>query len=311
MVTAYSRSEDRLVADPSGNRADWKGAVWLDLLAASDAEVHGVEEVCGVRLFSAPHRREIESSSRFFEGSDEIGINLNFIRPEGTTYSSEPVSFKLRGSTLFSQRNRAYRSFEDTIRRIESGGLAAGDDILLAILEARIDIDADVIEHISDSISIIHTRLAEKRVTDRELLIEVAHLQQWTIALRENIAEKLRIISGLQRSHLFPRTHLDTLRVMHEDVESLVDHCAFNFQRLEFLQNTFLGIVNMEQNRVIRIFTVVTVLFMPPTLIASVYGMNFKNMPETDWTYGYVFGVGLMVVSSLVTWAFFRWRKWL
>jgi magnesium transporter len=98
---------------------------------------------------------------------------------------------------------------------------------------------------------------------------------------------------------------------MHEDVESLIDHCAFNFQRLEFLQNTFLGIVNMEQNRVIRIFTVVTVLFMPPTLIASVYGMNFKNMPETDWTYGYVFGVGLMVVSSLVTWAFFRWRKWL
>jgi len=274
----------------------------VDLLQSSDADTRAVESACGVRLFSAPHRREIESSSRFFEGPDEIGINLNFIRPEGTSYGSEPVSFKLRGGKLFSQRNRPYRSFEDTIARLEAGGPTTADEILIAILEARIDIDADLIEHMSDAISIIHTRLAEKRVTDRELLIEVAHLQQWTITLRENIAEKQRVISGLQRSHLFPRHHLDTLHVMHEDVESLVDHCAFNFQRLEFLQNTFLGIVNMEQNRVIRIFTVVTVLFLPPTLIASVYGMNFKHMPEIAWEHGYLFGLGLMVLSSLATW---------
>jgi len=311
VVTAYSPASGRLVADASGAPESWPDAVWLDLLQASDAEVRQVEGTCNVRLFSAPHRREIESSSRFFEGADELGINLNFIRPEGTSYGSEPVSFKLRGGRLYSQRNRPYRSFEDTIARVEAGGVSTGDEILLAILEARIDIDADLIEHMSDAISIIHTRLAEKRVTDRELLIEVAHLQQWTITLRENIAEKQRVISGLQRSHLFPRHHLDTLHVMHEDVESLVDHCAFNFQRLEFLQNTFLGIVNMEQNRVIRIFTVVTVLFMPPTLIASVYGMNFKHMPELDWPLGYAFGLGAMVVSSVFTWAVFRWRKWL
>ena len=311
MVTAYSPAGGSLVADASGSPEVWPQAVWIDLLQASDAQVRQVEGVCGVQLFSAPHRREIESSSRFFEGPDEVGINLNFIRPEGTTYGSEPVSFKLRGGKLYSQRNRPYRSFDDTIARLGVGGPATGDEILIAILEARIDIDADLIEHMSDAISIIHTRLAEKRVTDRELLIEVAHLQQWTIALRENIAEKQRVISGLQRTHLFPRHHLDTLRVMHEDIESLVDHCSFNFQRLEFLQNTFLGIVNMEQNRVIRIFTVATVLFLPPTLIASIYGMNFKHMPEIAWEHGYLYGLGLMVLSSLATWGVFRWRKWL
>lgn len=311
MVTAYSPAGGSLVADASGSPEVWQQAVWIDLLQASDAQVRQVEGVCGVQLFSAPHRREIESSSRFFEGPDEVGINLNFIRPEGTTYGSEPVSFKLHGGKLYSQRNRPYRSFDDTIERLGVGGPATGDEILIAILEARIDIDADLIEHMSDAISIIHTRLAEKRVTDRELLIEVAHLQQWTIALRENIAEKQRVISGLQRTHLFPRHHLDTLRVMHEDIESLVDHCSFNFQRLEFLQNTFLGIVNMEQNRVIRIFTVATVLFLPPTLIASIYGMNFKHMPEIAWEHGYLYGLGLMVLSSLATWGVFRWRKWL
>lgn len=311
MVTAYSPVNGRLVADASSASEVWHDAVWIDLLQASDAQVRQVESVCSVQLFSAPHRREIESSSRFFEGPDEVGINLNFIRPEGTSYGSEPVSFKLRGGKLYSQRNRPYRSFDDTIARLGVGGPATGDEILIAILEARIDIDADLIEHMSDGISIIHTRLAEKRVTDRELLIEVAHLQQWTIALRENIAEKQRVISGLQRTHLFPRHHVDTLRVMHEDIESLVDHCSFNFQRLEFLQNTFLGIVNMEQNRVIRIFTVATVLFLPPTLIASIYGMNFKYMPELAWEHGYLFGLGLMVLSSLATWGVFRWRKWL
>jgi magnesium transporter len=98
---------------------------------------------------------------------------------------------------------------------------------------------------------------------------------------------------------------------MIQDVDSLVSHTSFLFERLEYLQNTFLGLIDMEQNKIIKIFTVMTVVFMPPTLIASLYGMNFQFMPETQWEYGYPMALGLMVLSSLMTLFFFRWKKWL
>ena len=113
------------------------------------------------------------------------------------------------------------------------------------------------------------------------------------------------------KSKLFPKEDYENMRIMIKDVGSLLDHTSFNFERLEFLQNTFLGLVDMEQNRIIKIFTVVTVIFMPPTLIASAYGMNFKFMPELDQVWGYPFAILLMALSSVFTLLFFRRKKWL
>ena len=101
------------------------------------------------------------------------------------------------------------------------------------------------------------------------------------------------------------------MRIMIKDVGSLLDHTSFNFERLEFLQNSFLGLVDIEQNRIIKIFTVVTVIFMPPTVIASAYGMNFKHMPEIDKVWGYPFALIMMLLSSVLTLLFFRRKKWL
>ena len=128
---------------------------------------------------------------------------------------------------------------------------------------------------------------------------------------RESTSEMQRLISAILKSAYFPKDEYEKIRIMIKDVGSLLEHTAFNFERLEYLQNTFLGLVDMEQNRIIKIFTVVTVFFMPPTLIASLYGMNFAHMPELQWSGGYPFALLLMVLSSAGTLYYFKKQKWL
>jgi magnesium transporter len=119
------------------------------------------------------------------------------------------------------------------------------------------------------------------------------------------------MLSALLKSKFFPKDNYETIRMMLKDVGSLLYHTSFNFERLEFLQNTFLGLADIEQNRIIKIFTVVTVVFMPPTLIASMYGMNFRFMPELGQKWGYPFAILLMLLSSIGTLLFFKRKNWL
>lgn len=129
--------------------------------------------------------------------------------------------------------------------------------------------------------------------------------------MRENIIDKQRLVSSLMKSSLFPEDYMNILRIMMKDIGSLIEHNKFAFERLEYLQDTFMGLINIEQNRIIKIFTVATVAFMPPTLIASIYGMNFRSMPELDWDLGYLLAIILMVLSSVVTLIYFKKRNWL
>ena len=129
--------------------------------------------------------------------------------------------------------------------------------------------------------------------------------------MRENIIDKQRLVSSLMKSNLFPEEYMTVLRIMIKDIGSLIEHNKFAFERLEYLQDTFMGLVNIEQNRIIKIFTVATVAFMPPTLIASIYGMNFSFIPELNWNYGYLFAIGLMVLSSVLTLSYFKKKNWL
>jgi magnesium transporter len=163
----------------------------------------------------------------------------------------------------------------------------------------------------TDKITAVSRQMIVDKDPNRDLLLTITAMQESTIAIRENIVEKQRILSSLLKSKMFPKEDYEKMRIMIKDVGSLLDYTSFNFERLEFLQNTFLGLVDMEQNRVIKIFTVVTVIFMPPTLIASLYGMNFKFMPELDEVWGYPFALLLMLLSSVFTLMFFRRKKWL
>lgn len=285
--------------------------LWVDLVDPTEDEKAQVEQLFGLELFTEQESEEIESSSKFVESEVEIGINLNFLKKEENNYINEPVSFILAGKLLITQREYEYRTFGETYKKLRSIKPDIGYEIFLTLLETRIDFDADLIESITEQISAISRGLVRDNDIDRELLLLIAGLQESTIAIRENIVEKQRILSALLKSKFFAKDSHETLRVMIKDIGSLLDHSSFNFERLEFMQNTFLGLVNMEQNRVIKIFTVVTVVFMPPTLIASMYGMNFRFMPELQQAWGYPFAILLMVLSSASTLLFFKRKKWL
>ncbi len=292
---------------------DFKGhsIFWVDLINPSEEEKTAVEKHFNIELFTAQESEEIESSSKYIEEFNEIGINLNFLVYDQGTYQLEPVSFILKDNLLITQRTADYQTFKDTYRKIKNLKPEDGSDIFLALLSTRIDFDADLIENITDQISAIAKELAKDNNLIREILLKITNLQESTIAIRENIVEKQRILSSLLKSKLLQKEDTEKMRIMIKDVGSLLDHTSFNFERLEFLQNTFLGLVDMEQNRVIKIFTIVTVVFMPPTLIASMYGMNFTFMPELTKTWGYPFAIILMLLSSGLTLFVFKRKKWL
>ena len=309
----YFFLQNNFVKLESGNVDTDSEIFWIDLINPSDEEKLQVEKNFNVELFTEQESEEIESSSKYVETAEEIGINLNFLIQEDDNFRNEPVSFILKNKVLITQRNEQFRSFSETYRKLRTIKYRAvdGDDIFLNLLETRIDFDADLIESITDKISAISKEMSRDTEPNRDVLLKITALQESTIAIRENIIEKQRILSSLMKSKMFPKEDYEKMRIMIKDVGSLLDHTSFNFERLEFLQNTFLGLVDMEQNRVIKIFTVVTVIFMPPTLIASAYGMNFKYMPELAKTWGYPFAILLMILSSTLTLLFFKRKKWL
>jgi magnesium transporter len=186
-----------------------------------------------------------------------------------------------------------------------------GYSVFFSIFEARIDIEADFLEDLSKRIYNAGKQLTLDRKIDEEMLLKIYHFQELTILFREATSEIKRLFSSILRSEFFPKEEYEKLRIMIKDADSLLSHTSFNFERLEYLQNTFLGLNDMEQNKIIKIFTVVTVIFMPPTLIASIYGMNFTFMPELEWEFGYPLALSLMVLASTLTLWYFKRKNWL
>jgi len=287
--------------------------IWVDLFSPDNEERSEVEQRFSVELFTRQEAEEIESSSRYFENEEEINANLNYIYREGERYAVDPVSFILKDNFLITQRTIPLRSFEDVQRYLgysRKSGLS-GYNIFLSLFETRIDIEADFLEDLSKKIYAAGRHLALDRELEEQVLIRIYHFQEVTILFRETTSEIKRLFSSILRSEFFPKEEYEKIRILIKDADSLLGHTAFNFERLEYLQNTFIGLIDMEQNKIIKIFTVMTVVFMPPTLIASLYGMNFHFMPELDWKYGYAFAILLMVCSSLVTLFYFKWKRWL
>ncbi len=312
MINYFSLKNDRVVKE-KGSKFSKQNIIWVDLINATDEEILHVEKTFNVDLFTKLERKEIETSSKYIETIDEIKINLNFIsvNNNNNNYFAEPVSFIIKNKTLITQREQEYKAFEEMYKKLELNLVHDGDDIYIQILDLRIDLDADIIELITDKITAINKELTGENQIHKNLLLKITALQETTIIIRENIVEKHRVISAMMKSKIFPKEDFETMKIMLEDVNSLLEHTGFNFERLEFLQDSFLGLVNMEQNRIIKIFTVVTVIFLPPTLIASVYGMNFDFMPELKWKIGYPLAVVMMILSSVFTLLFFKKKKWL
>ena len=194
---------------------------------------------------------------------------------------------------------------------VNTRNFPTGFHVLVALMETRVEKDADMIEDTTDMITELSTHINASDHVDEDILIQIKNLQEKVTILRQNIMDKQRVISNFLKCDFFPEELQPRLTMVIKDINSLFEYTRFGFDRLDYLQDTFLGLVNIEQNKIIKIFTVVNVIFLPPTLIASMYGMNFKNMPELDWTLGYPFSIALMVVFTLIVLLIFRLKKWL
>lgn len=294
--------------------ADFTDLIWIDIQNPQLEEIEEIERHFGINIPTRLQQEEIESSSRYLETDDYIVANSTFLQAENEThFENIHVSFVIKGDLLVTYREGLLRSFAECVKKIKTNHkpFINGRMILLALFETRVDFDADLIENISRKISIISKQLTNDHGPQAELLKQITTYQESTMFVRENIIDKQRVVSSLLRSGEFIEDEKERLRIILRDINSLIDHTNFLFERLEYLQDTFLGLVNIDQNKIIKIFTVVTVIFMPPTLIASLYGMNFKFIPELEWGFGYPFAIALMVGSSLLTLLFFKRKKWL
>lgn len=288
--------------------------VWVDMQSYDDEERKLVERTFHIELFTPQEAAEIESSSRYYEDDRSIEANNSFIVYENKTYVTEQVSLILKNEILFTFRNRDIKSFAETVRKLKllkKTTNIKGHQILLLLLETQIDLDADFIEHISRLTNGVSRRLIKEKYYKEDMLLDITEMQENTILARESIVDKQRLVSSLLKSESLPDSESERLRIIFKDINSILQHIQFSFERLEYLQNTFLGLINIEQNTVIKIFTVVTVVFMPPTLIASIYGMNFEFMPELQWAAGYPFAISVMVMSSLAFLWYFKRKNWL
>ncbi len=286
--------------------------LWIDLFSPSGEEKRAIETFLNTNLQSRAQAEEIESSSRYSETDTTIFANTNFLIPAPENYSMEAVSFIICEGIIVTIRHVALRSFTDIQRKLIANyrSMPTGYHILVGILENRVDLDADMIELMSKEIAQYSKKVSLGGTMGEELLLDINQLQENTMLVRENIVDKQRMISGILKSDKFPRDVFTKLNVLIKDINSLINHTNFSFERLEYLQNTVLGLINLEQNRIMKIFTFVSLLFLPPTLIASIFGMNVE-LPMAGGKIDFWIITLIMVIAVLVVSIFFRRKKML
>ena len=301
-----SQSEADLTTIP------FEKVIWIDLFSPSGEEKRSVERFLGTTIQNRAQAEEIEISSRFSETDQAIFANTSFLIPGPDEYTEETVSFILTGDILTTLRECPLKSFTDLQRRLmafpkiyDSGHVA-----FLSILENRIDLDADMVELLSKEINQYNRKVSVGEDISEEFLIDINIIQENTMLIRENIIDKQRVISSILKSANYPQEYRTRLNVLLKDISSLINHTDFGFERLEYLQNTVLGIINLDQNKIMKVFTLVSLMLMPPTLIASFFGMNIQFgwfVGHSYWTWFIV--LLLMGLSTVVIFWIFKSRK--
>jgi magnesium transporter len=329
MLRAYARQVDRLaeiqVLEPNTPAA--KPVVWLDLLNPTLDEDRLVEAMLGITIPSRAEMEEIELSARLYHEDGAVFMtmtaltNLDADEPVKT-----PVTFILKGPTLVTVRYaepKPFLAYAARAMRPKGVPCGSGEQVMLGIIEAMIDRDADALERAGNEIDLISRDVFKKRAgtatkQQHDLRSIIEHIGRKDDLL-SMVQESLVSISRLVTYHTAmepPTTKAGKenrliLKQIQRDALSLGDHARALSTKINFLLDATLGLINLEQNQIIKIFSVAAVVFLPPTLVASIYGMNFDFMPELAWYVGYPFALGLMVLSAVLPYLYFKRRGWL
>ena len=322
MLTIYGVSDSALITAAISNAMPPEGPpVWFDLLEPSEDEDADVERMLGVAVPTRAEMEEIEASSRLYAEEGALYMTaLVQIHSETAAPHLTPITFILVGNRLATVRYETPKSFQIYRARAEKPGfgLVDGRGVLLGLLETVVDRLADALEKIGADIEVLSGAVFRSR-REREKGLEeavtaVGRLGGAVSRSEESIVSLARLFHFLAehggRERLDPdgRARLVTL---DHDVRSLAEHAKSLDAKVNFLLSATLGLVGLEQNTIVKIFSILAVVFMPPTLIASIYGMNFHYMPELEKTWGYPMALGLMLASVATTFAVFKWKRWL
>ena len=317
MINCYIKKGNKLFVvegvDSLEGSEDKNSVIWIDMLLPTIEEVKAVENLFDMKFPTKQESEEIELSSRYWEENNRIEINSYFLINDNKSAFNETVSFILQGPLLISVRYKKLESFNTFTKKllISPREFKTGYSIFCQIIDIRIDADADTIENLSKEITKIRKHVfTDYSNDDEEILEKISTFEDLNMKIRENLTDKQRILNSLLKSQKFSDDK-NELPIMLKDIKSLIEHTNFNFERLDYLQNIFIGILSIEQNKVIKIFTIVNVIFLPPTLIASIYGMNFDFIPELHWEYGYLISIIFMVIASITPILIFKKKGWI
>jgi magnesium transporter len=327
MLTFYTAHKEIIQPIAAENlEADITRLAWIDLLEPTEEEEQRVERLLGTDIPTREEMHEIELSSRLYERNEALFATATMVvktdTPEPETHA---VTFVLAQQCLVTVRYVDSRPFKTFLARSKPHLPLAcnGSMVFVALLEVIVDRMADVLEFAGHNIDAMTRRIfnsgLSKTVTSKvkpdyeELLIQIGINGDLISKARESMVSITRLVSFISQTHYFKPAsdEHNRLGTVMRDMPALSDHASFLSNKVNFLLDTTLGMISIEQNAIIKIFSVAAVMFMPPTLVASVYGMNFHAMPELQWQYGYPMAIGLMILSGYLPYKFFKSKGWL
>jgi magnesium transporter len=300
--------------------APWTGATWIDLVDATDEERAAVEKATGLRVPTKDAISEIETTSRAF--TENHAIYLSTPLPVASK-SAEPLTaagFVLTQRVLLTVRFGKNGVFDSVFEACTSELHLPACDVFLRLLEALVDRSADALEHASSELDAIsqhafHADGAHKKPSNalRQGLRKLGQMGDWSSQIRDTLLGLGRMAAFVSETGeaLLDKQQTPRLKAVRADILSLNDYQVHLSGKVQFLLDATLGFISIEQNDVVKTLTIVSVVGVPPVLIAGVYGMNFRVMPELGWHYGYPFALLLMVVTGLAPLLWFKWRGWM
>ena len=302
-----------------------ESAVWIDLVKPTAAEDRAVERLAGIAVPTREDMQEIEISSRLYIENGARYMTATLMCAADTQNPrTTPVTFILANHRLVTVRYDEPKPFalvEHKLARSCAAGIT-GEMVLMELLDAVIDRNADILERAGSDMDTISHDIFEpegaartghsKRYSD--ILIAIGRKGDLTSKVRESLVSLGRVVTFVAAAVdgvKWSKDMREQLKTMQRDVASLTDHASYLSNKITFVLDAMLGVVNLEQNNIIKLFSVMAVVLMPPTLIASIYGMNFRIMPELQWENGYLLALIAMLFAAAGPYMYFKWKKWL
>lgn len=315
MLNAFALNNGILKALPATDDSQsLRQALWIDLTDPSDDERERVEALYRQDLPDVEEVAEIEASARYYEDQDGLHVHSLFLQDIEGRPVSTTVAFILSGGRLITLHEHNLSVFRLLRLRARREPELAADEasLLLGLFETKVENLADRLERVHTDLEHVSTMvLADSNVNLEEAIDELTRQEDINGKIRLCLMDTQRALTFLLRKGRLGADNREWVREQLRDLDSLLPHNTFLFEKVNFLMDAAMGFSNIEQAQIIKIFSIAAVVFLPPTLVASIYGMNFHFMPELDWKWGYPLAILLMLLSGVAPYVYFKRKGWL